>query len=40
MYLFIKDILESEYKNIFDMKKESKDKLIIKKIKRKIQFTF
>ena len=40
IYLFIKDILESEYKNIFDMKKESKDKLIIKKkIKRKIQFT-
>tara|TARA_E500000178_G_scaffold339974_1_gene382134 strand:- start:1032 stop:2057 length:1026 start_codon:yes stop_codon:yes gene_type:complete len=40
IYLFIKDILENEYKDIFDMKKETKDKLIIKKkIKRKIQFT-
>ena len=40
IYLFIKNILESEYKEIFDMKKEVKDKVIIKKkIKRKIQFT-
>ena len=40
IYMFIRNILESQYKEIFDMKKEVKDKVIIKKkIKRKIKFT-
>jgi len=40
IYLFIKDILECQYKEIFDMKKDVKEKTIVKKkIKRKINFT-
>ena len=40
IYEYIKNILESEYKDIYEKEKDIKNKLIIrKKIKRKIQFT-